>query len=587
MSITNNEQKPNFNIFGANEGIWEYRTFDSELLGYSVRKKKGVGKRFEPWTFQEGKWINKWHDSPTKPVYNCPDLKAHPQKLVLVVEGEKTADAAALMFPDYVVITWLGGSSSAQKIDTQHLAGRTIYIWPDNDAPGLKAQASLHKVLSPIAANVYCINVETLGVGKGWDLADFEHEHGEIDFDMILMAMNDSRNSIKEIGDFPMLSANNKPLNMPENFEHIAQHYGISLRFNIITKKVDAKIPHSNFSITNKDRLTVVEFERLAAMHGIPRTNVDSWLLWIADRHRYNPVKEWIKSKPWDGIKRFHDFAETIESTDNNLKNILLRRWMIGAVAVAYIEEGGVPHGVLTFVGKTGVGKSSWIKKLVPQELKLMLCDYDFDPFNKDHRIEITSSWLSEMGEAGGTHKSTNIDALKNFIIKLYDYYRVPYGRAVTEAPRNTAFLASLNNDKFLRDLTGNRRWWTINALKMDYEHSFDMQQVWAEIENYYLNGEQYHLAQEEMAALNSSNEDFMMIQPLEERLLTSYDMESKGTRYITCTEILMELGYDKPTESETRKLAAVLSKMEVQKGKGRQRRSYLMPECTFFNGRM
>jgi len=384
----------------------------------------------------------------------------------------------------------------------------------------------------------------------------------------------------KEIGIFPMLSNNNRPLNMPENIEHLANFYEISLRFNIITKRVDAIIPHCNFSIINKDRLVVIEFERLAALHGVPKVGMDGWLLWIADKYRYNPVKEWIQSKPWDGVVRFDAFADTIKAANNELKNILLKRWMIGAVAVAYIEEGGVPHGVLTFTGDGGIGKSSWIKKLVPQELKLMLCDFDFDPFNKDNRIEITSSWISEFGEAGGTHKATNIDALKNFIIKQYDYYRVPYGRAVTEAPRNTAFIASLNNEKFLRDLTGNRRWWTIQALEMDFEHTFNMQQVWAEIEHYFLSGIQYHLTKEEMSMLNSSNEDFMIVQPLEERLITSYNMEEKGTRYITCTEILIELGYEKPTEGEARRLSEILKKMKVEKGTGRNRRSYHMPQC-------
>ena len=116
MSIPNNVQKPNF---GENEGVWEYLGINGDHIGYIVRYKPQDGKRkyFLPFTFQEGNWVNKWLADNKAPLYNAHLLKSNLDKDILIVEGEKTADAASLIFTEYLCMTWKGGAQAIKNIN--------------------------------------------------------------------------------------------------------------------------------------------------------------------------------------------------------------------------------------------------------------------------------------------------------------------------------------------------------------------------------------------------------------------------------------------------------------------------------------
>ena len=106
-----------------------------------------------------------------RPLYNLPCLTALPEAPVLLVEGEKTADAAQALFPNFATLTWSGGANAVSKADCSPLQGRNVIIWPDNDEPGFKAAVALVERLERIAASVRIVlPSETLP--DKWDLAD-------------------------------------------------------------------------------------------------------------------------------------------------------------------------------------------------------------------------------------------------------------------------------------------------------------------------------------------------------------------------------------------------------------------------------
>lgn len=107
-----------------------------------------------------------------RPLYNTPDLAARPDASVLVVEGEKTANAAQKLFPDYVVTTWMSGASSVHRTEMVALVGRSIVIWPDNDEAGRKAaKVFAAHALKAGAASAAIVNIPDQYDDK-WDLAD-------------------------------------------------------------------------------------------------------------------------------------------------------------------------------------------------------------------------------------------------------------------------------------------------------------------------------------------------------------------------------------------------------------------------------
>ncbi len=113
---------------------WVYKNYDGELLGCTARtlKANDGGKNIKPWIYKD-KWISKGFGADLKPIYGLEKLKIYPNKPVLFVEGEKTADAGHLLFHEFNVVTWLGGTSSAGKADLERFHHMKIYLLPDND----------------------------------------------------------------------------------------------------------------------------------------------------------------------------------------------------------------------------------------------------------------------------------------------------------------------------------------------------------------------------------------------------------------------------------------------------------------------
>ena len=106
-----------------------------------------------------------------RPLYGLPGLAQRPYAPVLVVEGEGTADAAALLFPEHVVISWANGTNAIGKTDWQPPAGRAVTLWPDADAPGRKAMARLATLLREQGCSVALVEPPA-ELPQGWDLAD-------------------------------------------------------------------------------------------------------------------------------------------------------------------------------------------------------------------------------------------------------------------------------------------------------------------------------------------------------------------------------------------------------------------------------
>jgi putative DNA primase/helicase len=136
---------------GAPSASWEYRDADGALLCIVYRfdpKNEGARKQYCPLTFCESangrrrEW--RWQGLPDpRPLYHLDQLAHRPDACVIVCEGEKAADAAELLFPDAVVVTMLNGAQAPAKTDWKPIAGRIIWLWPDNDAAGLDCMAKV------------------------------------------------------------------------------------------------------------------------------------------------------------------------------------------------------------------------------------------------------------------------------------------------------------------------------------------------------------------------------------------------------------------------------------------------------------
>lgn len=369
----------------------------------------------------------------------------------------------------------------------------------------------------------------------------------------------------------PDVGGKGKPRATIENIEEICARLGVTVRYNVISKEEELLIPGKAFSIDNRANASFSWLESWCARFNMPTDKLGGAITYLADQNLYNPVANWIMSRPWDGVKRLQKLCDTITPVEHrklpdgrNLRDTLITRWMISAVAAAFQPDGVSAHGVLVLQGDQYLGKTKWFKTLVPAELGLLKDGMILRPDDKDSVKQVCSFWLVELGELDATFKKSDIAALKSFITNQSDVLRRAYARKESHFARRTVFFGSVNPREFLHDTTGNRRYWTIDCAHIDHSHDLDMQQVWAEVYELFKRGEGYYLTPDEMTALNAHNEAFQVIDPIEERIQVrlAWDCPQSEWEWKTTTEILLQIGMDRPTQSDATKAGAYIRKM-------------------------
>jgi predicted P-loop ATPase len=209
----------------------------------------------------------------------------------------------------------------------------------------------------------------------------------------------------------------------------------------------------------------------------------------------YHPVKEYLEecyAKHGENtISVLDGIAERHFGTSKPLHQLFLRKWLIG-VARRVFEPGAKFDTVLTLHGKQGLQKSSWFRELANGYFD----DSIGNVSDKDERIKLHRSWLNEWGEVEAVFRRKDIALIKSFVTSQIDRLRPPYGREVVDMPRWSAIVASTNQDEFLADATGNRRFWVIPVKqRIDLELlKQERDQIWAAAVALYFQGEPHWL---------------------------------------------------------------------------------------------
>jgi len=178
-----------------------------------------------------------------------------------------------------------------------------------------------------------------------------------------------------------------------ENVAYLLAGYCITANYNVISKKIDIKVPGHAGSQDNFDNVAMAHIISIAILNGMSTGKVPKFVMAIADKHQTNPVINWVGSKPWDGVDRLPIFYDTLicnEDFPDALKQTLMHRWLISAIAAAFKPSGFRARGVLTLQGPQSIGKTAWVSALVPDEIlreQVIKLDHHLDAGNKDSII--------------------------------------------------------------------------------------------------------------------------------------------------------------------------------------------------------
>ena len=221
----------------------------------------------------------------------------------------------------------------------------------------------------------------------------------------------------------------------------------------------------------------------LESTYGITSTNkiIDGVNL-IAEENAENKVATRLQSTQWDGEKRIETlFIDYLGCEDNIYTREVSEKSLIAAVRRAIY--GGIKwDNMPILIGPQGVGKSTFLKILGMEWYNDSLVNVE----GKDACELIQGSWILEMGELSSLRKS-ELNLVKNFLSRTDDIFRASYGRRAQKYPRRCAFFGTANDTNFLRDETGNRRFWPIDCfihspIKSIFNNLKDeLDQIWAE----------------------------------------------------------------------------------------------------------
>lgn len=249
-------------------------------------------------------------------------------------------------------------------------------------------------------------------------------------------------------------------------------------------------------------------------------------LLAVASERAYHPVREYLESLPeWDGLQRVDMLlSDYLGAEDSAYTRAVIRKTLTAAVARIY-QPGAKFDSVLILNGPQGIGKSTFFAKLAGAWFSDSLTLTDMR--DKSGPEKLQGYWILELGELAGM-KKTDVETVKSFLSRVDDKYRASYGLNVESHPRQCVIVGSTNTESgFLRDITGNRRFWPVRVGGQSKRKPWQMTaeeviQIWAEAKAIYQSGENLYL-EGDVAAMAASEQAEAMETDDREGLVRNY----------------------------------------------------------------
>jgi len=218
----------------------------------------------------------------------------------------------------------------------------------------------------------------------------------------------------------------------------------------------------------------------------------------VADDRSYHPIREYLSAlPPWDGISRLETLLiDFLGAKDNAYVRVVTRKTLCAAVH-RVLNPGCKYDSMLVLNGPQGVGKSTLISRLAGEWFSDSLNLGDTK--DKTAAEKLQGYWILEIGELAGLRKA-EVETLRSFLSRQNDVYRASFGRRATPHLRQCVFFGTTNAESgYLRDTTGNRRFWPVKTPGGGHRNSWDLateeiQQIWAEALVYSKQGEKLYL---------------------------------------------------------------------------------------------
>lgn len=491
---------------------WCYRDADGLPLHWVARYNNADGsKDIKPWCWDTaaGAWVCKgWPGK--RPLYGLDLLAQRPGAPVLIVEGEKCADAMrGVDGCVYVVVTWSGGAKAVGKADLAPLHGRKVLIWPDADKAGHDAAEDIIKALRPHCPEIKVLDV--VGQPDGWDCADAIKDGW--DWAKIVAWAKPRAMVVDAQGLVPRSSppVEVKPTapTQPQPTAPAAEPE-TKIEDHVQTTRTDGEascnwhdlglVVGKKGVIPNLDNAERVlcAWEPLRGRIWLDEFSGRTWTNWdgplrewsdgddarlqlmmqrkigissmgadtvrqavrvVADKNKRNGPKDWLETLKWDGIDRLDMWAiDLLGVEDTPYARAVSRCFILSMVARVY-RPGCKVDTMVILEGKQGARKSTALSVLGGEWFGEVAAEVGSQKWLE----QIQGLMLVEIAELDSFGKA-DATRIKQALSCAEDNFRPAYGRYVVKYPRRCVLSGSTNEDGYLKDSTGGRRFWPLRV---------------------------------------------------------------------------------------------------------------------------
>jgi len=521
--------------------------------------------RFNPKRFMQAKFCNnEWifnMQNVRYVLYNLPNVIK--SDTIYFVEGEKDADNLNKI--GLTATTSVGGAQGFKKHSNEYaelLKDKIVYILPDNDKAGRNYADNICKTLSKVSKKVKILNLvdEIHDLKVKSDISDVLAEFGK---EKTLQILENLKQKNYETKVFPI--ENVDQLN-EKTFEELLDYLGITIKYNVITKRILITGMPKKYATSDLYTILPIYLKNVLKNKGVKINDtkkIEEFITLEISKNNFNPILDLLNSTKWDGIDRFEELFN-IFNLNKVLDKTLLIKWLYQSVAMLLntLEKPFGAEGILTLQGKQGIGKTRGLS-LLSLNPEWFADGVVVDMNNKDSLIRATSHWICELGEIEDTLKKEQ-SSLKGFITSPIDDIRPPYAKSSIRKPRNTSFCASVNSVSFLKDSTGNRRFYVMHVEKIDHKKLESLGynwilQLWLQAyDEVKKNLNCFRLTEEEQKVVMENNLKYTEFLPYEEELMNMIDFNSKDKTIWTNKDLLKLL-----PNATAQSIGRVLNKIE------------------------
>lgn len=496
---------------------WAYRDAEGRMLGQVCRFTNSTGgKEVLPLTYcrhsETGAYEWRWVAFPEpRPLYGLDRLAAKPAATVLVVEGEKCADAGQAELPDLVVMSWPGGGKAVDKADWSLLSGRKVMGWADCDAkrerltpedkaagmielskpllpadkqPGVMAMAKVAKHVLARGCRYWDVQIPAPGAKPdGWDIADAIEEG--LKGTALTEFLRAKENRVERLVEPPgppstpieacagnggdgddwhrqlFRNSEGRLIDCRDNVFLILDHHPAwkgkiarDVFANRIVLREDCPVAQAG-PLEEEHALRlglwIAQNVRLIVKN---MGSITDGVRHVAFNHQFHPVQQWLKGLQWDGTeRRFNWLSDYLGVRDCEYARMSGSQFLIALVA-RVMEPGCIMRQMPILEGGQYAGKSTAMRILGGK----WFGDTPIRIGDKDAYQVLPGKLIYEIAELDAFNRAEST-AMKAFISSPVDTYRASYDRVARDWPRQVVFVGTVNHDEYFKDSTGNTRY--------------------------------------------------------------------------------------------------------------------------------